>query len=116
MGKAALVRLGLPRQSFELMVTHHTPHEVQFSCMADGATAATGASLGKLNLTIVDASPPDVATTFFNRQSGQSVTFRPTRAFRLRFADVPREQLSLAGREVLTLPEDVLFEEVPTAR
>ncbi len=116
MGRAALGRLGLPRQSFDLEVVHHTPAKVQFSCMADGATAATGASVGKLNLKIVDAGEADVATTYTNRAKGSTVTFRPTAAFVARFRDVPRDRLAAAGREVMGLPDEALFEEVKGAR
>jgi formylmethanofuran dehydrogenase subunit E len=46
MGEYAMKQLGLDRYSFDLEVQHHTPHKVQYSCIADGAAAATGASLG----------------------------------------------------------------------
>src|SRR5580704_15913505 len=55
MGRYALGKLGLPAQSFDLEVVHHTPEKVQYSCIADGAAAATGASPGKLNLKIAPA-------------------------------------------------------------
>jgi formylmethanofuran dehydrogenase subunit E len=115
MGQAALVRLALPRQSFDLEVVHHTPQKVQFSCIADGAAAATGASVGKLNLKVVDAADADVATTYTNKKTGKTLTLRPTASFAARFGDVPRERLADAGREVATLPDDALFEEVKPA-
>ena len=55
MGEHALAVLGLARGSFDLEILHFTPREVQYSCIADGAAAATGASVGKLNLTLADA-------------------------------------------------------------
>lgn len=113
MGEYALAKLGLARQSFDLEVIHHTPQEVQFSCIADGAAAATGASAGKLNLRLVDATEAEVATTYRRKSTGQAVTLRPTRAFAERFRDVPREQLAAAGRVVLALPEADVFEELP---
>jgi formylmethanofuran dehydrogenase subunit E len=113
MGVAALSKLGLLRQSFDLDVTHHTPQKVQFSCMADGATAATGASVGKLNLKLVTVADADVATTYTNRATGKSVTLRPTAAFTARFRDIPRAQLADAGREVVGLPDSEIFEEAP---
>jgi len=112
MGEYALAKLGLERQTFDLEVVHHTPHEVQYSCIADGAAAATGASAGKLNLTLVDATPATVATTYRRKSTGQTVTLRPTRAFAERFRDVPRDQLAAAGRTVLALPASEVFEEV----
>jgi formylmethanofuran dehydrogenase subunit E len=113
MGEYALTRLGLPRQSFDLEVTHHTPQEVQYSCIADGAAAATGASAGKLNLTLVDAPESAVSTTYRRKSTGQAITLRPTRAFADRFRDLPRERLAEAGRTVLALPDAEVFEELP---
>jgi formylmethanofuran dehydrogenase subunit E len=112
MGRYALARLGLERQSFDLEVTHRTPEEVQFSCIADGASAATGASVGKLNLHVVPGTEADVATTYRRKSTGESVTLRPSRAFAERFRDVPRERLAEAGRQVLALPDAEVFEEV----
>src|SRR3954447_14031898 len=48
MGERALKDLGLHRHSFSLMVVHRCPAQVQYSCVADGLQAATGASPGKL--------------------------------------------------------------------
>jgi hypothetical protein len=111
MGQYALAKLGLERQSFDLEVIHYTPEEVQFSCIADGAAAATGASSGKLNLRLIDATEADVATTYRRKSTGQAITLRPTRAFAARFRDVPREQLGAAGRAVLSLADADIFEE-----
>ena len=113
MGEYALGRLGLERQSFDLEVVHHTPQKVQYSCIADGASAATGASAGKLNLKLVDAADADVETTYRKKSTGQALTLRPTRAFAARFGDLPRDQLAAAGRTVMSLPDAEVFEEVP---
>lgn len=113
MGRYALARLALPAQSFDLEVTHHTPSSVQYSCIADGAAASTGASVGKLNLKLAPAGEADVMTTYVRKSTGQSVTLRPTAAFKARFAGLPRDQLGAAGREVMTLPDSDVFEEVP---
>ncbi|WP_437955194.1 FmdE family protein [Sorangium sp. So ce119] len=113
MGRYALAKLGLPEKSFDLEVVHHSPRNVQFSCIADGAAAATGASLGKLNLSLVEATEAGVETTYRRRSTGQAVTLRPAPAFRARFRDVPREGLAAAGKEVLSLPDAEVFEEVP---
>ena len=114
MGQYALHRLGLPEGSFDLEVVHHSPLKVQYTCIADGAAVATGASLGKLNLAL--ASEPDdsrLATTYRRRSTGASVTLRPTRRFVERYKDLPRERLAEAGREVLALPDAEVLEEVP---
>jgi formylmethanofuran dehydrogenase subunit E len=113
MGKFALQYLELPHGSFDLEVIHHTPQEVQYSCMADGAAAATGASLGKLNLKLTPATATETRTEYRNRTTGKSVVLQVTKEFRTRFFNVPREQLSKAGREVLHLMDTQIFETVP---
>jgi formylmethanofuran dehydrogenase subunit E len=113
MGDYALKALRLPRGSFKLEVLHHSPAQVQYTCVADGAAAATGASLGKLNLSLATvATPEEVATTFRHRDTGRSITLRPSQAFVQRFRDVPREKLGEAGRTVMTLTDAEVFETV----
>ena len=113
MGRHALTKLGLPEGSFDLEVVHHAPRNVQYSCIADGAAAATGASLGKLNLSLVEAEVAAVATTYKKKSTGQTITLRPSSAFAARFTNVPREKLAEAGRQVIALPDADVFEEVP---
>lgn len=115
MGEFALGRLGLKRGSFDLVVTHYTPHEVQYSCVADGAAAATGASLGKLNLALSEASAEQTRTVYTNRVTGLSLTLRVTAEFRARYANVPRSGLAAAGREVAHAADAQIFEVVPSA-
>ena len=112
MGQYALRALGLPRGSFDLDVLHYTPHEVQYSCIADGASAATGASVGKLNLALADAPAPETRTVYRNKSTGGTMTLRVTPAFVARFANVPRDSLTNAGREVMTLRDEDIFEVV----
>ncbi|MBS2012842.1 MAG: hypothetical protein JST00_08150 [Deltaproteobacteria bacterium] len=111
MGEHALAVLGLPRGSFDLEVVHHTPREVQYSCIADGAAAATGASMGKLNLSLAEAAPEATRTTYRRKSTGKTVTLRLTASFVARFTNVPRERLAAAGREVIALRDDEIFEE-----
>lgn len=115
MGAYALATLGLPRGSFDLEVVHYTPQEVQYACIADGASAATGASVGKLNLSLKEAPAPETRTVYRSKQSGSAVTLRITSAFAKRFLAVPREQLGSAGREAMQLPDADVFEAVPAA-
>jgi formylmethanofuran dehydrogenase subunit E len=113
MGEYALARLGLPKGSFDLEVVHHAPHEVQYSCIADGAAAATGASLGRLNLSLAEAAAPDTRTTYKRRSTGQELTLRITKSFAERYANVPRPQLSAAGEQVMQLGDFDIFEVAP---
>lgn len=112
MGRYALKTLGLPEGSFDLEVMHYSPHEVQYSCIADGAAAATGASLGKLNLSLTEALRADTRTVYRNKLTGQTLTLKATPAFAQRYLDVPRDQLAAKGREVLKLRDDEIFEVV----
>lgn len=114
MGAFALKELGLERGSFDLEVVHYTPREVQYACIADGASASTGASVGKLNLTLSDAPAPDTRTVYRRRSAGgRSITLRVTKAFATRFLEVPRERLAEAGRQAMQLPDADVFEAVP---
>lgn len=115
MGAHALTKLGLPRGSFDLEVHHESPNSVQFSCIADGAAASTGASLGKLNLTFSVVERPLLRTTYRKKSTGETLVLRPSASFVTRFENVPREKLGQAGREVLHLTDADVFEEVPAA-
>ena len=113
MGEGALAKLGVERGSFDLTIEHFSPKEVQYSCIADGAAASTGASLGKLNLSLAEAPREETRTIYRRKSTGQSVTLRVTKAFAARFADVPRPRLGDAGREAMQLRDDEIFEVVP---
>lgn len=110
MGAFALQSLGVARGSFDLEIVHYTPREVQYACIADGASAATGASVGKLNLALAEADAPETRTLYRNRSGGKSITLRVTKAFAARFLEVPRERLREAGREAMQLPDADVFE------
>lgn len=113
MGERALKELGVERGSFDLVITHFTPKEVQYACIADGAAAATGASVGKLNLELAEATAADTRTTYRNKASGKSVTMRVAPSFAAKFKDVPRPHLADAGRDAMQLPDVDVFEVVP---
>ena len=113
MSEHALAKLGLERGSFDLQIVHWTPKEVRYSCIADGAAAHSGASLGKLNLSLVETSADNVLTIYRDKKSGKSIALRPAASFRERYADTPREKARELGREVLALPPEQVFEEIP---
>ncbi len=109
MSAFAMKKLGLERGSFDLEIIHHTPRAVKYSCIADGAAAQSGASVGKLNLSLVEAAAP--VTEFKNKKTGQAISLRPTTAFADRFATFPEGGAREAGRQVLSLRDDEIFEE-----
>jgi formylmethanofuran dehydrogenase subunit E len=109
MGARALSELGLQQGSFDLEVRHESPAEVQWSCIADGAQAATGASPGKLNLQLRPVAREAMRTVFRRKSTGKTLITRLKPAFVRRFLDLPREQLGAAGATVAALPDDDIF-------
>ncbi|HTQ40064.1 MAG TPA: formylmethanofuran dehydrogenase subunit E family protein [Pirellulales bacterium] len=108
-GERALKELNLPRQSFSLAVVHYSPAEVQYSCIADGVQAATGASLGKLNLRIESAAVDDLRTVVEDRKTGRRLTFKLQPKFVQSILDVPTDKLESEGQRVAGLPDDEIF-------
>lgn len=109
MGERALKELDLPRGSFSIDVVHHTPMEVQWSCVADGLQAATGVSVGKLNLRLVEAARSQAETVVTNRKTGKQIVFRMQSKFLKDYLDIPQDRQPAAGREVAGLPESRIF-------
>jgi hypothetical protein len=109
-GERALKELGLPRQSHDLEVVHRSPAEVQYSCIADGVQAATGASPGKLNLRIEEATREDLRTVIRDKKSGRTLTFTLKPEFARSIADLPMDRLEAEGRRVAALPDDTIFQ------
>lgn len=113
MGQAALEQLHLPAGSFDLEVVHHTPNKVQYSCIADGASAATGVSAGKLNLKLIESTEDAVYTEYINKKTGARLALRPTGAFRDRYTNADRTKAHELGKDVLRAQATSLFEAFP---
>jgi len=109
MGQRALRELGLPRGSFDLDVTHESPQQVQYTCVADGVQASTGASAGKLNLHLRDADAKNMRTSFVRKSTGKRVVIEISDAARERMMDVPYEQLETVGRVIAGMPDSDLM-------
>ena len=110
MGEYALRELKLPRGSFAIDVVHETPNEVQWSCIADGLQAATGASAGKLNLHIAAATKEAVKTLVTNRKTGQTLVFELAPSFVKRFLNLPYDKQPASAKEVIQMPEESIFQ------
>ena len=91
-------------------MVHRCPVEVQYSCVADGVQAATGASPGKLNLRLEPASREDLRTVIRDKKSGRTLTFTLKPEFARLIADLPFDRLEAEGRRVAALPDDVIFQ------
>lgn len=108
-GERALKELGLPRQSHDLDVVHCCPAEVQYSCIADGVQAATGASPGKLNLRIEPVAREALRTVIRDRKSGRILTFTLDPAFARSISNLPLDRLEAEGRRVASMADDAIF-------
>lgn len=111
MGQRALKEIELLKGSFAVDVSHSSPAEVQWACIADGMQAATGASVGKLNLHYTQVSDPSkTVSTIVNRETGARIVFRLRESFLKKYYNVPFENLTAAGRSVLQLKDEDIFE------
>jgi len=108
-GARALSELHEKRGSFSLDVTHHTPFQVQWSCIADGIQAATGVSAGKLNLRLVETTPANLETVIKDSHSGKVLSFRLRPEFLSKYLDIPEDRQAAAARDVLNLPDSAIF-------
>lgn len=115
MGERALRELGVSRHSFSLLIVHHCPAEVQYSCIADGLQAATGASPGKLDLMVREAAADGMKTVVADRETGRRLIFvlKPDLMGSIR--DLPTDHLAEEGRRIAALPDDRLFTVTETA-
>jgi formylmethanofuran dehydrogenase subunit E len=82
---------------------------VQYSCIADGLQAATGASPGKLNLRIEAAPAAAMKTVIRDQKSGRVLTFTVKREFIRSVMNLPHERLEAEGRRVAGLRDDEIF-------
>ncbi len=113
MAQHALKALALQPGSFDLDVEHHSPKAVQFSCIADGAQAATKVSVGKLSLHWVEATEAATQTVYLKRSTGQKIVLKPAASFIKAFSNLPHEKSRENGRKILVLPDAQIFEVVP---
>lgn len=107
MGAAALGKLGLRRGSMDIDVTHYSPPEVQWSCVIDGLQAATGASLGKMNLRRVDSK--ETYSIVKNKKTGQALRFELRESLIQSHLHLPYEKLLEAGKKVARLADEEIF-------
>jgi formylmethanofuran dehydrogenase subunit E len=108
-GARALTELEEKRGSFSLDVTHHTPFQVQWSCIADGIQAATGVSVGKLNLRLAETTPDKVETVIKDSRSGKVLLFRLRPEFLSKYLNIPEDRQAGAARELMSLPDSAIF-------
>jgi formylmethanofuran dehydrogenase subunit E len=105
MGERALKELGRPKHAFTLRVIHRCPAQVQYSCVADGLQAATGASPGKLNLRVEETTAEAMKTVIRDEKSGRVLTFTLKPEFIRSVTDLPHDRLEAEGRRVAALSD-----------
>lgn len=109
MGERALIELGLPYGSEDFLAVQHGPRELPYTAMLDGLQAATGATVGKLNLKLKEVPAEDLHCEFFRLSSGEGVSYRlnPDIVAKLMAVD-GHDAESLAVR-MMTMSGDELF-------
>jgi len=107
MGEHALTALGLQRGSIDLEVAHFSPAQVQWTCIVDGLQAATGASLGKMNLRCTESA--ETYSIVKNRKTGRELRFEVNPKFLKAFANTPPNNLYQAGMKAADLKEAELY-------
>ncbi len=113
MGEAALRQLKTNRGNFQLEVIHYAPQEVQWSCIIDGLQAATGTSVGKLNLRMEPSTADQVYSIIRNRKTGAEVKLQLTSEFIQQNLNLKNEELAAAGARVTAIPEEKIFRKIP---
>ena len=114
-GARAGRELELPRHDFRWRVVHRAPEEIQYRCVADGLSAATGATVGKLNLVVETVERSALETIVTDRRSGRSLRFRLRPELAATIADLPYDRLSAEGARVAALPDEAIFTLEPIA-
>jgi len=114
-GMRASRELDLPRHDFRWRVVHRAPEEIPFRCVADGLSAATGATVGKLNLIIETVDRSALETIVTDRRDGRSLRFRLRPELVASILDLPYDRLAAEGERVATLPDEAIFTLEPIA-
>jgi formylmethanofuran dehydrogenase subunit E len=109
MGERARKELGLPKYALTLRVVHRCPAQVQYSCVADGLQAATGASPGKLNLLVEEATAEKMRTIIRDDKSGRVLTFTLKPEFVQSITNLPHDRLETEGKRVAGLCDNAIF-------
>ncbi len=108
-GERAMKEFGQEKHSFALAVVHRCPAEVQYSCMADGLQAATGASAGKLNLKVEEVGAEKLSTTVVDKKTGRKLTFKLKPEFVRSILNLPFDRLEAEGKRVAGMDDDAIF-------
>lgn len=107
MGEAALAALGLRRGSLDMEVTQYGPRRPEWTSVIDGLQAATGASLGKMNLALVEAAKS--YSVVKHRKTGKSVRLELTATFLAAHQGMAEAKKAGASARVTGMPAAEIF-------
>ena len=108
-GERALKESGLHRSSKDLLVVHHCPEAVQYTCMLDGLHAATGASIGKLTLKHEVVPADQLHTVVVDREHGKRYEFTVNPELVSAILNLDHEHQVSEAKRVAALPDEKLF-------
>ncbi|HKQ48513.1 MAG TPA: DUF4198 domain-containing protein [Phycisphaerae bacterium] len=109
-GKRALAELGLTAGAEELLAVHRAGRHPQLAAMLDGLQAATGATIGRLNLRVEEVEDDAVETIVANRATGQRLVFRLSADCRGMIVSTEAGPLEEQAMRLATLPDTDLFD------
>lgn len=109
-GRRALSELRLAAGAEELQAVHRARPEPQLAAMLDGLQAATGATIGRLNLRAEEVEDDAVETIVTNRTTGQSLVFRLSTECRAMITSAEESRSEERAMKLATLPDSDLFE------
>lgn len=106
-GDAALKKLKLTRAHASLEVVQYAPASAAHCAIVDGLQAATGASLGNLNLKLVASAA--MYSVVRNKQSGQELKVELLPEFLKTMLETPAKNLLATAEKVGRMPEAQIF-------
>ncbi|MCB9856077.1 MAG: DUF4198 domain-containing protein [Phycisphaerales bacterium] len=110
MGERALIELGLPYGSSDFLAVQHSPKKLPYSAMIDGLQAATGATIGKMNLKLKEAPASDLHCEFFQLSTGKGLTYRLNDDILAKLMAVEGQDAESLAVRMMTMTGEELFD------
>ncbi|MCA9256541.1 MAG: DUF4198 domain-containing protein [Phycisphaerales bacterium] len=110
MGERALIELGLPYGSGDFLAVQHSPKALPYTAMLDGLQAATGATVGKLNLKLSEAPASELRCEFFHLATGEGLTYRLNADILAKLKAVEGHDAESLAVRMMTMSGDELFD------
>lgn len=110
MGERALIELRLPYGSTDFLAVQHGPIQLPYTGMIDGLQAATGATIGKLNLKMKDAPEDELRCEFFHLSTGEGIAYRLNDDMLARLMAVEGHDAESLAVRMMTMSAEELFD------